>query len=238
MLIASLILFQILIFVALIFIFRKVMTKNVVSATRHIEELNQDYTKKEQEINRQLEETKLKSQEIINKAQEEAEKLKTQIIKEAESERDKIIGQARTQSTEIIQQADKSRQSLLQEVEERIDKEAINKACQLIQDTLPEQFKQNVHLHWVEELIEDGFSSLERLRIPQDLQEVKITSAFSLNTEQRKNLIKKLKDVFGREVNLKEEVDPKVVAGLIISMGSLVLDGSLRNKIKEKTKTV
>jgi len=237
MLIVSLILFQIIIFAVLIFVFRKVMTKNVISAIRYIEELNQDYTKKEQEINRQLEETKLKSQEIINKAQEEAEKLKTQIIKEAESERDKIIGQARTQSTEIIQQADKSRQALLQEVEERIDKEAINKACQLLEDTLPEQFKQNVHLHWVEELIENGFNNLEHLRIPQDLQEVKIVSAFTLTGEQRKNLFKKLKDVFGREVALKEEVDPKVVAGLIISMGSLVLDGSLRNKIKERTKS-
>lgn len=237
MVIVSLILFQVFIFVGLIFMFRRIMTKNVISATRHIEELNQDYAKKEQEINRQLEEAKLKSQEIICKAQEEAERLKTQTIKEVESERDKIVGQARTQSTEIIQQADKSRQSLLLEIEERIDKEAINKACQLIQDTLPEQFKENVHLHWVEELIENGFSSLERLRIPQDLQEVKVICAFPLNAEQRKNLLKKLKDVFVREVTLKEEVDPKVVAGLIISIGGLVLDGSLRNKIKERTRS-
>ena len=237
MLIVSLILFQILISIGLIFIFRKVMTKNVISATKHIEELNQDYTKKEQEINRQLEEAKLKSESILKAAQQEAEKLKTQIIKEAESERDKIIGQARLQSTEIIQQADKSRQALLLEIEERIDKEAINKACQLLEDTLPQTFKQNVHLHWVEELIENGFSNLEHLRIPQDLQEVKIISAFTLNTEQRKGLSKKLKDVFGREVTLKEDVDPKVVAGLIISIGSLVLDGSLRNKIRERTKS-
>ena len=231
MLILSLILFQIFIFIGLIFIFRRMMTKNVISATKHIEELNQDYAKKEQEINRQLEEVKLKSQSILKEAQDEAEKLKIQIIKEAESERDKIIGQARAQSAEIIQQADKSRQSLLQEVEERIEKEAINKACQLLQDTLPEQFKQNVHTHWVGELIKDGFNSIEQLRIPQDLQEVKITSAFSLSGEQHKILLKKLKDIFGRDITLKEEIDPGVVAGLIISIGSLVLDGSLRNKI-------
>jgi len=231
MLILSLILFQIFIFIGLIFIFRRMMTKNVISATKHIEELNQEYTKKEQEINRQLDEAKVKSESILKTAQEEAEKLKAQIIKEAESQRDKIIDQARTQSTEIIQQADKSRQSLLSEIEERIEKEAINKACQLLQDTLPEEFKQNVHTHWVGELIKDGFNSIEQLRIPQDLQEVRVICAFTLNGEQRRDLLKKLKDVFGREVTLKEEVDPKVVAGLIISMGSLVLDGSLRNKI-------
>lgn len=237
MLVISLIILQIVIFAGLIFMFRRIMTKNVVSATRHIEELNQDYAKKEQEINHQLEETKFKSESILKTAQEEAEKLKTQTIKEAENERDKIIGQARLQSTEIIQQADKSRQSLLSEIEERIGKEAVNKACQLLQVALPEEFKQNVHMHWVEDLIEGGFSQLESLRIPKDLQEARIICAFPLNIEQRKNLFKKLKHVLGPEVTLKEEVDPKVVAGLIISMGSLVLDGSLRNKIKEKTKS-
>ncbi|MCM8789963.1 MAG: F0F1 ATP synthase subunit delta [Candidatus Omnitrophica bacterium] len=237
MLIVSLILFQLVIFAVLIFTFRKVMTKNIIVATRHIEELNRDYAKKEQEIDHQLQETKLKAESIIKAAQQEAQNLKIQTIKEAENERDKIVGQARAQSIEIIQQADKARQALLQEIEERIDKEAVNKACLLLEDTLPEEFKQNVHLHWVEELIANGFSQLERLRIPQDLQEIKITSAFALNTEQRKSLFKKLNEVFGREITLKEEVDPKVVAGLIISMGSLVLDGSLKNKIKEKAKS-
>jgi len=237
MLIVSLILFQVFLFAGLIFMFSRIMNKNVISATKHIEELNQDYTRKEQEIDRQLEEAKLKAQSILEMAREEAEKARTQTIKEAESERDKIVGQARLQSTEIIQQADKSRQSLLSEIEERTDKEAINKACQLLQDTLPEQFKQDVHLAWVEELIRDGFSQLERLRIPQGLEEVKVVCAFALTAEQHRDLVRKLKDVFGREVTLKEEVDPKLVAGLIISMGSLVLDGSLRNKIKERTKS-
>jgi len=107
----------------------------------------------------------------------------------------------------------------------------------LLQETLPQAFKQEVHLHWVEELIEGGFVQLERLRFPEDIREIKVTSAFSITEEQRKNLSKKLKDVLGYELILKEEIDPKIVAGLIITIGSLVLDGSLRNKIRERTKS-
>lgn len=237
MLIISLVLFQVFIFAGLIFVLRRMLTKNVTDATRHLEELNQDYTKKEQEINRQLQEAQEKSQNILKEAQGEAAKLRAQIIKEAESERDKILEQARIQSDTLIQQADKSRQALISELEERIEREAVNKACELMQATLPEQFKQDVHLHWVEELLENGFSQLEHLQLPQGIQEIKVTSAFPLTEGQRKNLSKKLKNVLGDEMVLKEEVEPKVVAGLIITIGSLVLDGSLKNKIKEHAKS-
>jgi F-type H+-transporting ATPase subunit b len=234
MLIVALILLQLLIFAGLIFIFRRIMTQNVVLATRHLDELSHDYDKKEQELNKQLEEAKLKSQEMLASAQEEAEKLKMEIIKGAEEERDKLIKNARSQADELIQQADKSRNQLISEIEERITKEATNKACELIQEVLPESFKKSVHTHWVEDLIENGFTKLERLHAPQGLKEVRVVSAFSLSEEERRKLSKKIRDAWGEDMALKEEIDPKVVAGIFISIGSLVLDGTFKNKIKEK----
>jgi F0F1-type ATP synthase delta subunit len=235
MLIVALIVLQLLIFTGLIFIFRRIMTQNVVMATRHLDELSHDFNLKEEDLNRQLQEAKLKTQELIARAQEEAEKLKMEIIKGAEEERDKIIKNSRTHAEEIIQQADKSRQLLLSELDDRIAKEATNKAFELIQNTLPENLKKTVHTHWVEDLIENGFSKLERLHIPEGMKEAKVTSAFNLTDDERKKLSKKIKDSLGEGITLKEEIDPKVVAGIVISIGSLVLDGSLKNKIKEKT---
>lgn len=236
MLIVSLILFQLFIFGGLIFLLRRVLTRNVTDATKHLEELSHDYSQKEQKLNQQLEEAKEKSQNIVREAQQEAEKLRTQNIKDAEAQRDLILNQARSQSDTIIQQADKSRQALICELEARIEKEAINKACELMQVTLPEKFRHEVHLYWVKELLEEGFGQLKNLQFPEDAGEVRVTCAFPLSDEQRNNLSKKIKDAFGRDVQLKEEVEPKVVAGLIISMGSLVLDGSLKNKIEEQAK--
>jgi F0F1-type ATP synthase delta subunit len=238
MLIVSLILLLLFIFVGLIFMLRRILTQNVVLATNHLEELSQDFAQKEKEINRQLDEAKKKSQEMVALAREEADKLKEQIIKDAEEQRDKILSSARKQGEEAIEQADKSRQLLLSEVNERIAKEAINKACELIRDTLPEQFRLDVHTHWVRELIEVGLAQLPRLNLPPDAKDTKIVSAFPLNEEQRKVLSKKIKDIVGAEVKIKEETDPAVVAGLIISLGSLVLDSSLKNKIQERAKDV
>jgi F0F1-type ATP synthase delta subunit len=237
MLIAALILLQVVIFLGLILMFRKIMTQNVVLATRHLDELNQDFLKREDEINRQREEIRQKSESLLTKAQQEAAQLKAQGMKEAEGERERILKMARFQSAEIIQQAEKSRQLLISEIEERISREAINKACELIQNTLPEQFKQEVHALWVEDLIENGFQQVKRLRIPEDVQEIKLTSAFGLTKDQRAVVSKKLREISGREIALAEEIDPKVVVGLVITIGSLVLDGSLRNKIQEQAKS-
>lgn len=238
MLIISLILLQILIFAGLIFMLKRMFVRNVVSATKHLDELNQDYVKKEEEASRQLEEAKQKAQEIVSKATDEAENLKGRIIKESNDEGDAIVKEARAKSDDIIQQADKTRQRLLSEVDERVAKEAIDRACELIQHALPEQLKQDAHSQGVEELIASGFTKLERLRIPPDIREIKIISAFKLNETQRKSLSKKLKDALGHEAVLKEEVDPAMVAGIVINIGSLVLDGSLKNKIQEQAKNV
>jgi len=236
MLIASLVTLQLIIFGVLIFVFRRIMTQNVVVATKHLDELSQDYAAKEQEVNRQMEEANTKAQEIISSAQTEAEKIKTETLKQADEERERLIREARTQAAEMIEQAEKSRNQLISEIEERIAREAINRAGDLIYDTIPEEFRRLVHGQWVEDLIENSFRQSERLRLPEKLAEVKVVSAFALSEEQRKKLSRQLKEAFGSEISVKEEVDPKIVAGLLINIGSLVLDGSLKNKIREKAR--
>ena len=179
-----------------------------------------------------------KAEEIIRKAQEEAAQAKAQLMKDAEAQKAKLLQETHTQAEELMQQADKSRQLLLDDIKDRIAREAVDKACELIHDTLPEQFKLKVHEHWIEELMDSGLEQLERLKIPEDVKEVKITAAFALEENQRKNLTRKLKDALNKDITLKEEIDPRVVAGFIIHIGSLVLDGSLKNKIQERARNV
>lgn len=237
MLIISLVLFQVLIFAGLIFILRRVMTKNVTDATRHLEELNQDYTKKEQEVNRQLQEAQQKSQNILKETQEEVEKLRAQIIKEAESERDKILEQARAQSDTIIQQAEKSRQMLIAEINQRIVENALIRAAELIQQVLPERLRERIHRYWVEDLISSSFGDLDRLHLPEGVLEVRAASAFKLTNDQRQALKAKIEEKLGHQINFREEIAPGIIAGLVVNIGSLVLDGSLKNKIQEKAKS-
>lgn len=113
MLIFSLIFLQVVIFAALILIFRGILNKNVVQATQHLDDLNEDYDKKGKEADRLLAEARQRYEELMTKARDDAEKEKEQIVKATEAEKDKIINQARIQGEDMMRQADKSRQLLI-----------------------------------------------------------------------------------------------------------------------------
>lgn len=236
MLIVALIILQLLIFTALIFIFRKVINQNVVVATQHLDELGRDYNDKQKKIDMQLEEAKVKAQEIVALAQQEAEKQKAEIIQSTQKEKDRLLTDARSRAEEIIQQAEKSRYQLLVDLDNRIEKESVQRAIGFIGQVLPESFRRQVHDRWTEDLLKESLGQLKQAHLPPDAHQVKIISAFPLDEEQRQSLFKKIKSELGKDIEFKEEVDSKIVAGFIVCVGSLMIDGSLKNKIEEQAK--
>ena len=60
-----------------------------------------------------------------------------------------------------------------------------------------------------------------------------ITSAEELNDEQRKNIKEQLKNTLGKKLSLKFIVDKKVIGGLVVKVGSKMIDTSLANKINK-----
>ena len=60
-----------------------------------------------------------------------------------------------------------------------------------------------------------------------------ITSAEELNDEQRKNIKEQLKNTLGKKLSLNFIVDKKIIGGLIVKVGSKMIDTSLANKINK-----
>ena len=60
-----------------------------------------------------------------------------------------------------------------------------------------------------------------------------ITSAEELNDEQRKNITEQLKNTLGKKLFLNFIVDKKIIGGLVVKVGSKMIDTSLANKINK-----
>jgi F-type H+-transporting ATPase subunit delta len=58
-----------------------------------------------------------------------------------------------------------------------------------------------------------------------------IASAHPLTDDQISALRAKLKSLVGRDVNINMAVDPSLLGGLVVRMGSRMIDGSLRTKL-------
>ncbi|MGL5939919.1 MAG: ATP synthase F1 subunit delta [Waterburya sp.] len=60
-----------------------------------------------------------------------------------------------------------------------------------------------------------------------------VTSATELNDEQKNNVVEKVKTIAeARDVELKTSVDPELIGGVIIKVGSKVIDASLRGQLR------
>ncbi len=59
----------------------------------------------------------------------------------------------------------------------------------------------------------------------------KVTSAHPLSAEQIKALAANLKTRVGRDVSIATTVDPAILGGLVVQLGSQLIDGSIRTRL-------
>ncbi len=62
--------------------------------------------------------------------------------------------------------------------------------------------------------------------------DVEVTTAMPLSTAQRAALGAALKNRFGREVRITEQVDASLIGGAVVRAGDLVIDGSLVERLR------
>jgi F-type H+-transporting ATPase subunit delta len=60
-----------------------------------------------------------------------------------------------------------------------------------------------------------------------------ITSADELNDDQKNNITNQLKSILGDKLSLSFDVDKNIMGGLIVKVGSKMIDTSLANKINK-----
>jgi F-type H+-transporting ATPase subunit delta len=61
----------------------------------------------------------------------------------------------------------------------------------------------------------------------------RVLTAMPLSAEQKKNLVMKLSQMIGLTVELKEEVKPDLIGGMMIYMGDQRLDGSVLGQLEK-----
>jgi F-type H+-transporting ATPase subunit delta len=79
----------------------------------------------------------------------------------------------------------------------------------------------------------DALYAEERKLLP-----VTITSAVELDKDTLKEIGSKIEENTGRTVDLTTKVDPNVIGGLVMRVGNIVMDGSIRARLERLRKQV
>jgi F-type H+-transporting ATPase subunit delta len=67
---------------------------------------------------------------------------------------------------------------------------------------------------------------------------VSVTSAVELDESLVADIGRRIQDQTGRSVELSSNVDPEVLGGLVVRVGNMVLDASVRNRLEQLRKQV
>ena len=82
-------------------------------------------------------------------------------------------------------------------------------------------------------------AELDRLwRRENKLLPVSVTSAVELDSELVEGIGKRIEEQTGERVELSSRVDPDVLGGLVLQVGNMVLDASVRNRLDQLRKQV
>ena len=79
----------------------------------------------------------------------------------------------------------------------------------------------------------DALWAEERRLLP-----VSVTSAVELDEQLVQSIGERIEEQTGRTVELSSNVDPYVLGGLVVRVGNLVLDASVRNRLEQLRKQV
>ena len=226
-------LLQVGIFLGLAFLLRLLFLKHLTGATTHLQSLSAEYTRRHEELKQRLEQSDQQYREQMLRAKTESEQLVVSAKQEADVSKGRAMEEARLESERIVQQALESRDSLRKELEQALETRAIARACELLQQVLSGPLREQIQSHWLDDLLRNGLSHLEQRPMQEAIEEVRVVSAFPLTVEQRRLLQDQLKKTLDREVPLKETMDAQLIAGFVLTLGSVVFDGSLASKLQQ-----
>jgi len=219
------------IFAAIVFILSRVLGSHTKIAVEKLQKLNEENLRREIDLKRKLDEAeKSYKQKML-----EVEQLEKRIVEKAQKEaletRDNIISKANTEYDEILHEAKEESEQIKIKAKKDIASSILIESDNIIKKALGEELEGIFHEHFSEKVINELNSMNSSSGLAN--QPIIVGSPYPLSQELRRKIQGILNEKFGTKVIITEKVDPSHIAGLHIKIGSLVIDGTLRNKIAQ-----
>lgn len=232
MFIIQLIIIQIITFAALVFALRKIMYSASYMETKRLEQLNAENVKKVQELTMKINEADKQCQEKIGSAEAEAKRLKIQSQEEIERLKEEILNKARQDAEHITASALNNKERIKEELEAKMLENAIDFSCTMLTVTLSSKNQKLLH----EGLLSDVMQELDKIepkKIQISVTKGELITPYEIEESKKEKLSQIISEKTNNKIHLEEKIIPEGIAGITIKLGSLIIDGSLRGKLKE-----
>ena len=136
--------------------------------------------------------------------------------------------------TPLAKSIQSKKESMEREIKSEVARKSIHFSKAIIKQAFTADSLGATHDVMIEE-ISQQIGNIDLGQMSEDIKEVEIVTIFPLGEEKKEMLKRKLSSKLKKEIELKERIDDSVMAGILIKLGSLILDGSLANKLRIAT---
>ncbi len=237
MLTVQFIVLQIIVFFAVLFFLKKIISGDTENTVQRLGVVYEDLLKKQKELTEKIEEAEKEYQAKKEESATIADKLAAQALDEAHKKEDEILKKARAEAEDIISKAHGSKEQFLQEMEIAASKKEIDFVAMLLEHAYDEDLRRMIHTQFVKKFVEQAKSS-DLSSVDLRGQKPILKTAYAL-TEDEKNILQKVlsEGLKMPALEIEETIDAKLIAGIALQIGTLVVDGSFANTITEAAKS-
>lgn len=235
MLIIGFIVAQILILGVVIALLRRLIFSDTNSAINRLTKLDNMNREKEKLLVRKLEQAQKQIDEQKQLMQDEEQRIKAEARRAANQLHEDIIRKAKEEGDEIIRKAQATKDQI------RTDAmiEAEGKMIEICAEILNKTLSTVVQVQMNEKLVEEFIAELEKAdltKINSDVSEIEIISSLPIAVHDQEKIKQQLHAKLGRPVRLYSNEDPKLLGGILMKIGTMVVDGSLAERVNDNAK--
>lgn len=223
---------HVVILVIIIFVIKRLLLSDTMSAVERIRQVEAEVRKKEEAIRREIEEHEKDFARKKTEAEQDLQKQRETSEKEVGRMREQVIADARKEGERVIDQARKNEDKIRQQIIQDMEEKAVNYGGEVFKLVFTEELGAAIDRKFIDELL-DALDQVDASSITVDASSADFKTSRPLADDQKARLEKLLLDKFAVKVKIQEKIDETLLAGLVLKLGSLEIDGSLLNRFNE-----
>ena len=223
---------QVVVFVVIVVVLKRILLSDTMNAVERLRQVEAEVRRKEESIRQEIEQHEKDFQQKSAEAREKMEREREASERELGKLKESMLNDAKRESERIIGEAQINKEKTRREIFEEMANTAVDFSRQIFDLVFSDKIGSAINRQFVDELIE-ALEGIDESTVTVEGGEREFVASHPLDADQKKRLEEVLSRKFGTEIRVSEKVDPKLLAGLVLRMGGLEIDGSLINRFQE-----
>ncbi len=232
MMLLQFIILQVIVFSAVIFFMKKILSSDTQAAVGRLDTTYQDLLTKQKELNEKIEEAEKEYAAKKEESVQLLEKMKTDANDEARKKKDEILKQAKAQADEVLERAKSSSEEIYRKIEREVRAKSVDDAAALLLQSVSQHTMAEFHAQVLEDFLVKG-KDFDLSKVSPHVEVVSVKTPFPLSDQQKAKINALISTKVNRTLKIDEILDASLIAGVCLMFGTLILDGSLANTIRE-----